>query len=237
MPTNDFFDNFFAADFWTTIKRRSFPTDHHSMFGDEETFRLLIERFRPSTIIEVGSWKGHSANFMADLCKRGGIQARILCIDTFLGAVEHWHLPDARPQLFREFGRPTIFERFLGNTIARGNEAIIFPLTLDSTNAAALLALWQVKADLIYVDAAHDAASVAADLTRFHPLLSENGVMFGDDYQFEPLADAVHAFAAEHAFHVLVSSRKWLLVTPGMIASLFAPSFAMRVSREGWVHP
>ena len=238
MSTDDFFETFFPSDFWPNITRRSFPPDEQSMFADEDTFRILIERFMPSTIIEIGSWKGHSANFMADTCKRVGIhQPRILCIDTFLGSVEHWHVPEARAELFREFGRPTLLERFLGNTIARENDNVLFPLTLDSSSAAALLAVWQFKADMIFVDAGHDPGSVTGDLVRFLPLLSDRGVMFGDDYQYEPLANAVHTFAVENGFQVLVSSRKWAFLTPGMIDRFLAPSFTLRVSRQGWIHP
>jgi capsular polysaccharide biosynthesis protein/predicted O-methyltransferase YrrM len=237
MSNDDFFETFFPSTFWPAIRERNFPVDDHSMFGDEDTFKVLVERFRPSTIIEVGSWKGHSANFIADQCKLAGIPARILCIDTFLGSVEHWHLPEARVQLFRESGRPTILERFLGNTIASGNDGIVFPLTLDSNNAAQLLAQWEFRADMIFIDAAHDPVGVTADLTAFYPLLAEGGVMFGDDYQYEPLANAVHEFASLHQLHVLVSARKWAFASPGNFEAFFGQPFELRSSRAGWIHP
>ena len=40
-------------------------------------------------IIEIGTWKGLSANKMAKLCKSRNKKARIVCVDTFLGAPEH----------------------------------------------------------------------------------------------------------------------------------------------------
>ncbi|NEU14090.1 class I SAM-dependent methyltransferase [Methylobacterium sp. BTF04] len=232
-----FFDQFFPGDFWSSLDRSRFVEEDHSMFGDEHIFEFLIRTMRPQEIVEIGSWKGHSANYMMDLCKKNNIDARVVCIDTFLGGPEHWVLPGGLETLHRELGRPTILERFLGNTLARGNAGKIFPLTSDSYAASEILRLTDFKADLIFVDAGHDPVSVRNDIMRYYPRLSETGVMFGDDYQYEPLADTVHACARELGVQVLVSARKWVFANEALMRRITVPDVQVRQSFEGWVHP
>ena len=100
-----------------------------------------------------------------------------------------------------------------------------------------MLKAYDVKADLIFIDAAHGYKDVVAAIESYLPLLSERGVIFGDDYQFEPLANAVHDMAAKHGFPVLVAKRKWMFLSPGVVTSLMPEGFALRASWEGWVHP
>jgi hypothetical protein len=57
--------------------------------------------------------EGHSANYMADVCRREGLKTKIVCVDTFNGSEEHWSYPPLREQLFLKNGRPTILERFM----------------------------------------------------------------------------------------------------------------------------
>ncbi len=236
MSNQEFLDKFFTG-YWDKIDRSVTRTDSHSMFGDAEVFETLIRAVRPETIIEVGSWKGHSANFMADICRACGTPAKILCVDTFLGAVEHWLLPGAYETLNVANGRPTVFECFLGNTIARGNTDQLLPFPVDSSNAAKVLRAFDYRADLIFVDAAHGYEDVVADIESYLPLLSERGVMFGDDYQFEPLARAVHDMSVKHGFPVLVAQRKWMFLNGGLASSLLPQGFTHRKAWEGWVHP
>ena len=237
--SNDgFFNTFFPPGFSQELVRKAYRTSDHSLCTDGSVFAYLIERFRPLTIIEVGTWHGHSANAMADTCRALGLSTRILCIDIFLGSIEHWEDPSYRAELHREGGRPTIYESFIGNIVARGNSEMVFPPPMDSANAALLLRDFRFLADLIYIDAAHDYDSVLADIARFLPLLSANGVMFSDDYQGETVANAVHSFAHTQGLSVFVSSLKWILAAPDAISTFFpTPQFELRASREGWVHP
>jgi hypothetical protein len=211
--SESFFSQIFPVSPWEGVGQR--PTDDNSFHGDPEVFSMLIEAIRPKLIIEVGSWKGHSANHMADMARKLDLTVRIICVDTWLGSVEHWAKEKWRPDLHIEHGRPTIWERFQGNTMARGNQNLIYPLPMPSSQASALMRRFGVAADLIYIDGAHDYSSVRADLSGFFPLLAPEGVMFGDDYPHEPVRQAVHDFAAESGVAVMASGRrKWILDTP-----------------------
>ena len=234
---NDEFFNQIFPDFWDRIDKAKLQVDGQSMFADEFVFEWLIRTVKPRDLIEIGSWKGHSANFMIDQCRKYGLESRIVCVDTFLGGPEHWLLPGMLETLYRENGRPTILERFLGNTVDRGNAGRVFPLTADSFCAAQIFSTLQFKADLIFVDGAHNPEAVRSDIMYYAPLLSETGVMFGDDYQFAPLAETVHQCARELGVQVLVSSRKWIFLNESLLRQLSLPDAQIRQSFEGWIHP
>lgn len=213
MPNADLFANLFPPDYWDKIDRSVLVEDSHSFFGDGEVFDWIIKETRPELIVEIGSWKGHSANYMADACRREGLKTKIVCVDTFSGSSEHWHDPGMRQELFLKNGRPTILERFMGNTVARGNTDYIFPLPVDGATAADLFRAYEAKADLIFVDAGHQYEMVLNDIRAWWPHLSERGVMFGDDYQMWMVGWASHAFANEKNIPVMTALRKWVYLT------------------------
>lgn len=238
MANDEFFQVFFDG-FWENVDRSGLRVDDDSMFADSTAFDWIIEAVRPSVIIEVGSWKGHSANYMADLCKHKKLLTKIVCVDSFLGGPEHWILPWALEKLYRVNGMPTIINRFLANTISRGNDDIVFPLTLDSLSASHVLRHFQFQADIIFIDAGHVYSAVCADIMQYMPLLSARGVMWGDDYQAKDVANAVHDCAKEIGVPVVVfpGTRKWIYLTNDLLASGLPKGIDLRSSYEGWQHP
>jgi predicted O-methyltransferase YrrM len=157
-------------------------------------FEELIGEVKPATIFEVGSWKGASAIRLGQLAP----EAHILCIDTWLGGADHLlsNLPqdDLRPS---DLGRPTIYEQFLFNIEKSGLSERIHPLVNTSTTAAIYLQAHQVHADLIYLDGSHEYEDVFRDLQSYYPLLSQKGILFGDDFPFPAVKLAVHRFCFE----------------------------------------
>ncbi len=57
--------------------------------GGNDILRQVFTALRPNLIIEVGSWKGASACFWAELFKQHAIEGAVICIDTWLGGLEH----------------------------------------------------------------------------------------------------------------------------------------------------
>lgn len=220
------------------MDRSRFISDEQSMFGNPTVFEWIIKVVRPDTIVELGSWKGHSANYMADCCKKNGLNdTKIVCVDTFLGGPEHWVLGDVIDSMRRRNGMPTILDAFLGNTVARGNEGMILPLTVDTTAGWQIMRDLGFTADLIFVDAGHAYEQVVGEITGYLPRLTERGVMFGDDYQAREVADAVHDTAIKYGFHVAVLERKWILLNEAMMRYLMPSDVQIRTSHEGWIHP
>ena len=189
-----------------------YDPDGQNFFSDADVFDDLITIVKPETIIEVGTWKGHSANHMANTARDLGMAPHIICVDTWLGSREHYaeHLD----KLHIEDGRPTLWERFIGNTLRAGNADMIYPLPLPSSTAALVLADQHVSADLIYIDGSHEYADVRADLAAYMPLLRPGGIMFGDDFHHDPVRRAVIGFAAEAGMAVRARGIKWILGAP-----------------------
>lgn len=159
--------------------------------GFESVFTdILQSRYhkvkRPLTVIEVGTWKGLSAATMARISKHLNIPIRIICIDTWLGAPEFWTWglddPTRGGSLLCKNGYPQVYYTFLRNVVEQGHTDVMVPLPVSSNEAVDVLRFHEVRADLIYVDAAHEYEAVKNDIERYWSLLEDDGVMFGDDY-------------------------------------------------------
>lgn len=172
-------------------------------------FAELIDRTNPQTIIEVGTWKGASAIHMADICRATLRKTHIICVDTWLGAVEFCTtLKDTEERnLMHKHGYPQIYYQFLSNVIHTGHQSRITPLPNTSANGAKILAYQGVKAELIYIDGSHEYEDVKADIKAYLPLLKPGGVMFGDDYGWEGVRQAVQETISNHE---VINSNYWI---------------------------
>lgn len=150
-------------------------------------FKKYIDQIKPKLIIEVGTFFGGSARHMATLAKEHNEDVEIVCIDTFLGSVEHWHKHSHFHPTFFKNGRPPIYEQFLSNTIVKGLQKYITPFPIDSINGALTLQRYGILADIVYIDAGHEYESVSQDVKLYRNLVREGGVMLLDDSHYEPI--------------------------------------------------
>ena len=163
----------------------TFQPDYQGWGSDDPILQEGILSVKPSLIVEVGTWKGASALHMAGICKTHSINAEIVCVDTWLGNWQHWSRKagvGSKEDLRLVNGFPTLYFQFMSNVVARGYQDRITPLPLTGIAAAKLFAHYGLRPDLIYVDGDHEYESVIADLTSWLPLLSERGILIGDDY-------------------------------------------------------
>lgn len=168
----------------------------HHPFLDE-----AVAEWRPRVVVEVGAWKGASALHMAGAMAARAIPGTVIAVDTWLGAVDHWADAGLFAELATEHGYPSLYRTFLGNVLREGLADRVVPLPLDSVNAAELMRLRGVSADVIHLDAGHAEASVAADLAAWWPVLRPGGLFVADDYdalggRFPGVQRAVDAFCA-----------------------------------------
>jgi hypothetical protein len=154
--------------------------DLQGWLGNPVALEKAIFSLKPKTIIEVGSWKGESSYYMAKECSKYNQDFEIICIDTFLGSVEHYtkYIGDLP---FKD-GRPNLFQTFLSNMIRTNVEKYITPFQIDSMNAFLILKEWGITADLIYIDGGHDYTSVKTDILNYKQLVRKQGVIVCDDY-------------------------------------------------------
>lgn len=187
-------------------------SDLRGMGSDTPVFYEVISATRPDTILEVGSWKGRSAIQMAQVVKALGLKTEIGCIDTWLGSPEFLR-PGNRHCEAMNFvnGYPTLFYTFMKNVIESETDSVITPIPNTADNAALILGKLGVKADFIYIDAAHYYKAVLDDLTNYWELLSDRGIIAGDDFYLGSVAKAAREFARRHDLQLYVTDGKFVI--------------------------
>lgn len=126
--------------------------------------------------VEIGTWKGCSAAFMAVEIINSGKKIKFDCVDTWLGSDEEVHQTDP---YVRE-GK--LYEHFVENM--KPVEGYYTAIRLPSVEAAALYD--DNSLDFVLIDAAHDYDSVKADIAAWLPKVKIGGVLAGDDYAWGP---------------------------------------------------
>lgn len=179
-------------------------------------FEKLFKDIKPSTIIEVGSWKGRSAIQLAELLKKQENDGVVICIDTWLGCLEH--LPPEISESwsihkYRKNGYPQLYYQFLSNIVRNNVQDVIVPLPNTSIIGYLWLKKHNIKADMVYIDGSHEYLDVIADVRNFYNLLGANAVLCGDDYSnFSGVNKAVFEFAIENSLHLeVIDDNFWII--------------------------
>jgi hypothetical protein len=177
---------------------KTIEKDTQGWASESSVFKEVIDEIKPTRIIEVGSWKGASAIHMARVLLANGVEDfEIVCVDTWLGSVEHWMGNDEFKNN-RKFGRPTVYDQFMSNIIHEKLTDYITPFPIDAVNAAEYFVANKIEADLVYIDAGHDYLSVRHDLIQYSKVVRVGGYMLGDDWFHQPIKDAaIDTFTAD----------------------------------------
>jgi hypothetical protein len=207
-----------AVDPYAGFEFSNFPFDPQGWGSASPAFGQLVERIKPELIIEVGTWKGGSALEMAKHLQRLDLDSsRILCVDTWLGALEMWGDQtdsDRFGSLALKHGYPQLYFQFLANVCHEQMTKFIIPFPLPSVTAAQWLSMRSVRAELIYLDGSHEEEDVFADLSDYWDLLAPGGIVFGDDYCWTGVKMAVDRFSAVRRLELRHLEDKWLLHKP-----------------------
>jgi hypothetical protein len=191
----------------------SIPPDLHGWGGQSPVFRELILQIKPGLIVEVGTWKGASAVEMGVAVQEAGLTTQIVCVDTWLGALE-FRTDQDDPERYRSLqlrhGYPSVYYQFLANVCHRGLQQTVTPFPQTSSIAALWFRYFGITADLIYIDASHEEEDVYEDLCGYWHILRVGGILFGDDYSWDGVRLAVDRFAGETGQKVAFKADKWL---------------------------
>lgn len=143
---------------------------------DAELEWLADQATRHYRIVEVGSWKGRSTAALAS-----NTRGVVFAIDTWKGSAEHT-ADQVGP------------EGWLLEQFARNMQGLpVLPIVGDSVAVAThFQKVGSRYFDMVFIDAAHDAASVRADIVAWAPLLQEGGLLCGHDFgTWQGLEDVV----------------------------------------------
>ena len=161
-------------------------------------YRKAVEIFPSgSHFVEVGSFLGKSAVFMAVEIINSGKRIKFDCVDHWKGSEEHYDNENIDTE--------NLYENFLENI--QPVKGVINPVRAESVVASKLYK--PNSLDFIFIDASHDERSVREDLTYWMPRLKENGMIAGDDIDNEGVANAVKWFFDTGKLEII--GRQWLL--------------------------
>lgn len=183
--------------------------------GDRRIFPALVQERKPKLIIEVGSWMGQSAANLANSCVALDLKdTSVICVDTWLGSKEHWRDPNLLKHLELTDGYPSFYRRFMTNMVQAGVKDRVVPLPMPSQIGASFLKDFSLKAELIYIDGSHDEKDVYDDLMAYWDLAAPGGVIFGDDWPWTSVSNAVKAFCAEVGVPYTLNDINWIIRKP-----------------------
>ncbi len=192
----------------------SYPFDAHGWGGESGAFRELILETKPRLIVEVGTWKGASALEMAAVVRDAALSTQVLCVDTWLGALEFWteqNDPERYASLRLCHGYPTVYYQFLANVCHKGLQDLIVPFPQTASIASLWLRYYGITAEMVYIDASHEEEDVYLDLCNYWEVVSVNGIVFGDDYAWDGVRLAANRFANDVGRAVSFVADKWVL--------------------------
>jgi hypothetical protein len=185
-------------------------------------FKDVKSAFNPKIIIEVGSWEGASTISWAECAEK------VICIDTWLGSIEHYEnsmmFTDesqmfkveldgtewSRDRLMKQDGYPSIFKTFADNIRKNKLQNKVIPITIDCNQGYKILAKSGIKADIVYIDAAHDYDAVMNDLVNCYHLLNDMGHLCGDDYGAD-VRKAVDDFCRINRFRLVSKENQFIV--------------------------
>lgn len=142
--------------------------------------RMVKNATDGSHFVEVGSWKGRSASYLAVEIVNSDKAIKFDCVDTWQGSREHLSpiSPFFQAELLKD--EDWLYQEFIKN-IAPVKE-IINPVRTTSLKAASAYA--DESLDFVFVDASHEYEDVLKDLHAWYPKIKKGGYIGGHDYIF-----------------------------------------------------
>lgn len=131
-------------------------------FWHGEQVLALLDTYRPTVCVELGTWRGGSAIAVARLVSQWG--GRVTAIDVW-----EWENKD----------EDITKDECARNVERAGLSDVVHLLQLRTDTAARL---WRVPIDYLYVDADHTEDGCYSDLSLWWPHLKIGGLIAGDDY-------------------------------------------------------
>lgn len=167
---------------------------------DYRYFEKVIKEKKVKTIIEVGVFLGNWCCHVAKNLPEGG---RHFAVDHWMGCpVYEQGIWDKKENEFRQF---------LSNIIHSKLTDKVIPVRMPSLEAAKKFKALGIKADLIYIDAAHDYQSVIDDLNAWISVLAPGGTFSGDDWNWKTVRAAVTDFARSHNYKIRLRGTQWVI--------------------------
>ena len=148
----------------------------------------------PQFWLEIGSMLGGSIIRTANLIKQMNMSTSVVAMDPFCGDVNmitwehHNFIAKTWRHIRNEYGRSSIYDRFLANIYDAKHHDIVVPLVATSTVGLKSIHRLHLEGrlsrlpEVIYVDSAHERGETLLELKTAWTVLTPGGVLFGDDF-------------------------------------------------------
>jgi SAM-dependent methyltransferase len=163
----------------------------------------LREAADGAVFVEVGSWYGRSAAYMAVEIANSGKRIDFYCIDTWQGSVD---TPWMAAHLAGKGG--SAFPFFRENMERGGAWHLIKPVQQSSEVAASRFPADSI--DFVMIDGAHDYHSVRRDVRAWLPKLKPGGLLAGDDAGWPGVLIGVHETIPMSELTIQNGGANWL---------------------------
>lgn len=174
------------------------PEFGEQWFNYQKLYSLMVEKFPSgSKFVEIGSWKGKSAAFMAVEIINSKKNISFDCVDIW--KIDNRYIKDDNPE------SNILYEIFINNTKSLSN--VINPIRMDSIKASKTYE--DNSIDFVYIDANHKYDYVKNDIEAWFPKVKKGGVIAGHDYDknWPGVIKAVDEFFIDKS--VLITTNYW----------------------------
>lgn len=177
-------------------------------FDFQKVYTLAIQKSpNNSHFVEVGSWKGKSAAYMAVEIINSQKSIKFDCVDTWEGTPGEHEGQDA-------IINNTLFDEFKSNIQSVSH--IVNPIKKTSVSAA--VDYPDNSLDFVFIDANHQYEPVLNDLAAWYPKVKRGGLLGGHDFMVDPdngVALAVKDFLKhKNIENINLFSTTWLTTKP-----------------------
>jgi SAM-dependent methyltransferase len=151
-------------------------------FSYPNLYKSIVENNQDGAhIVEIGSWKGRSASFMAVEIINSNKNIKFDCVDTWEGSIEH--------KTYDVITEEKLYDIFLSNI--EPVKHIVNPVRMTSIEASKLYD--DNSLDFVFIDASHEYEDVKQDILAWLPKVKIGGILAGHDYDtFEGVNRAVN---------------------------------------------
>jgi len=180
--------------------------DIHGWFDYESLYFTIFSGLKDQAhIVEVGSWLGRSACYMAELIKVSGKNIRLDCID-------NWSEPQAEKlkSVIKGNDRTHIHD-FVNNLHHADVLEFVHVVQLPSLEAVHVYA--DKSLDFVFLDNDHSEEHVLSELNAWWPRIKKGGVLAGHDYiesRWPGVVKAVTRFGKTHRKKFIVDKHSFV---------------------------
>lgn len=188
-----------------------FYTKIQGWFTYPQLYKEMVNTYPSgSKFVEVGSWKGTSAAFMAVEIINADKNIILDCVDLWTSQ-DNFLLNIEKEYRDNSHNSEWLYNTFLNNISPVKH--YINPIRSFSNEAASLYK--DDSVDFCFIDAAHDYDSVLKDLTAWYPKIKLTGTFAGHDYPSKEVREAVNDFFRNKPGHIRETEQCWRFFRTG----------------------